>query len=281
MPMEGHLHVLEVGSRNSSAEDRTHRELMKGRDVAYLGIDLLPGHNVDLVMKKPYTFPIPSRSVDVLIAGSVFEHIPFVWATMLEVARVLGPGGQAFVTAPSRGHEHKVHDCWRHYPDGYRALAASSELELRDVFTDFPPRRKDKPHHHDYGGDQRRAVLLGRQRRGLPEAGYGLSRAEGRCAARCRADVGQRTTRPRRGAPARRGSGPRPDPRRVGPPRPSLQSRKITGSAPDVAASLPITHPARQAAGVLVGDAARPAQNGGVLARRCLGDGSRSRGSAY
>lgn len=151
MPKKGHLNVLEVGSRNKTAEQRTHRQLMRDRDVAYLGIDLLPGHNVDLVMKKPYSFPIPSRTVDVLIAGAVFEHIPFVWITMLEVARVLRPGGQAFILAPSRGHEHNVYDCWRYYPDGYRALAAWSELELRDVFADFPPRLPNQ-NHFDYSG---------------------------------------------------------------------------------------------------------------------------------
>lgn len=196
MPTEGRLHVLEVGSRNASAEDRTHRELMKGRDVAYVGIDLLPGHNVDLVMKRPYTFPIPARSVDVLIAGSVFEHIPFVWATMLEVARVLRPGGQAFVTAPSRGHEHNVYDCWRHYPDGYRALAAWSELELRDVFTDFPPRRKDKPHHHDYSainnarsywGDS--VAVFQKPTKGYPELKVAALRAAVRTWANARPDL--------------------------------------------------------------------------------------------
>ena len=72
-------------------------------------------------MKKPYFFPVPSRSVDVLIAGAVFEHISFVWAPMLEVGWVLRPGGYALVLAPSRGHEHNVYDCWRYCPDGYRA----------------------------------------------------------------------------------------------------------------------------------------------------------------
>ena len=181
--MEGTYHVLEVGSRNKNAELRTHRQLMTGRKVSYIGIDLLPGHNVDRVMDKPYSFPVPSRSVDVLISGAVFEHIPFVWATMLEIGRVLRPGGYAFVLAPSRGHEHNVYDCWRYYPDGYRALAAWSALDLLDVFTDFPPTaaervpprlRRDRSTEKSYWGDS--VAVFQKPSRGYPEIRLGLLR---------------------------------------------------------------------------------------------------------
>ena len=200
VPMQGSYHVLEVGSRNKTSAQLTHRQLLAGRKVSYVGIDLLPGHNVDRVMKKPYSFPVPSRSVDVLIAGAVFEHIPFVWASMLEVGRVLRPGGYALVLAPSRGHEHNVYDCWRYYPDGYRALASWAALDLRDVFCDFPPTLPNK-FHFDYAAIDQEKVILGGQCGGLPEAQSGLSGDSAGPSSSGGPSVGERQPRPR-GCPA-------------------------------------------------------------------------------
>jgi hypothetical protein len=43
---------------------------------------------------------------------------------------------------------HDAQDCWRYYPDGMRALAAYTRLELREVYTDFPPMKGIR---HAYG----------------------------------------------------------------------------------------------------------------------------------
>lgn len=142
--------VLDLGAAISPGQSLTHRRLFAPYSVQYVGIDIVENENVDHVMPRPYTFPIPSRSVDILISGQVFEHIPFVWATAMEIARVLRPGGYAFICAPSRGHQHNVYDCWRFYPDAYRALAAWSGLELREAFTDMPPLRVVGGVMHDY-----------------------------------------------------------------------------------------------------------------------------------
>ena len=99
-------------------------------------------------MTKPYSIPAASKSQDVVISGSVFEHIPFFWASMLEVARVLRPGGLWFVTVPSRGHKHSAIDCWRFYPDGLRAMAAASHLTLLESHVHYPPMTEDA--RHDY-----------------------------------------------------------------------------------------------------------------------------------
>jgi SAM-dependent methyltransferase len=83
------------------------------------------------------------------MSGQVFEHIPFPFASMLEIARVLKPGGLFFMTVPSRGHRHSTYDLWRYYPDSMRALAAYAGLELLQAHTDFPP-RLDGGDRHDY-----------------------------------------------------------------------------------------------------------------------------------
>lgn len=178
MEKERHYRVLDFGSGTSPQQTLTHRNLLKGYDVDYLGTDIREGNNIDVVMEKPYRIPAKSRSFDVVISGQVFEHIPFFWASLLEVARVMKPGGYFFMTVPSRGHLHSAYDCWRVYPDGIRAMAAWSRLHLIEAFTDFPPpikepgRRRKK---HDfskidmenyYWGD---SVGVFRKPKGYPE----------------------------------------------------------------------------------------------------------------
>jgi SAM-dependent methyltransferase len=131
--------VLDLGARISPNQKLTHKQLLADYDVVYTGVDVQKGRNVDVVMKRPYRIPVKSRTVDLVFSGQTFEHIPFPWASILEVARVLVPGGLAFITVPSRGHVHGEYDCWRYYPDGLRALAAWSGLETVEAHTDFPP----------------------------------------------------------------------------------------------------------------------------------------------
>jgi SAM-dependent methyltransferase len=148
LPRGRRLRVVDLGARVSDGQVRTHKSLLEGYDTEYVGVDVLAGRNVDAVMAKPYRIPVRSGSADFLISGQAFEHIPFFWASMLEIARVLKPEGMAFITAPSRGHVHDAQDCWRYYPDGMRALAAYTRLELREVYTDFPPMKGIR---HAYG----------------------------------------------------------------------------------------------------------------------------------
>ncbi len=164
----GAYRVVDLGSRISGKQTRTHRALLAGHRIDYFGVDVQDGPNVDAVMTKPYRIPARSNSADVVLSGQAFEHIPFFWASMLEIARILKPGGHAFITAPSRGHVHDAQDCWRYYPDGFRALAAHSRLELLEAYTDFPPR---KGIWHDYRAIDRKAAYWGDSVGVLPQAG--------------------------------------------------------------------------------------------------------------
>ena len=131
--------VLDIGSGTSPNQTTTHRTLLADYDVDYVGTDIRTGENIDVVMEKPYKLPLRSRSVDVVLSGQVFEHVPFFWASLLEVARVMKPRAYFFLTVPSRGHVHTDIDCWRFYPDGLRSMAAWARLNLIEAFTDFPP----------------------------------------------------------------------------------------------------------------------------------------------
>jgi len=77
LPTGRHLDVLELGAAASPGQTTTHRELLDKVDHSYIGVDVRDGDNVDVVMTQPYTIPAQSKSKDVVISGSVFEHIPF------------------------------------------------------------------------------------------------------------------------------------------------------------------------------------------------------------
>src|SRR5687768_12060515 len=125
-----HYRVVDLGSRTSGRQTMTHRDLFGELSCTFIGLDIAPGRNVDRVMQKPYRLPIKSSSADVVVSGQAFEHIPFFWASILEIARVLKPNGLVLLTAPSRGHVHTTIDCWRYYPDGMRAMASFAGLTV-------------------------------------------------------------------------------------------------------------------------------------------------------
>lgn len=132
------LEVIDIGSYDVNGSYKQF--FTRNPGWHYRGVDLTTGPNVDVVLASPYRLPFASHSVDVVVSGQAFEHVEYFWLTWLEMARVLRPGGLIFLLAPSRGPEHRYpQDCWRFYPDGYRALAKYAALELIEVTTDWEP----------------------------------------------------------------------------------------------------------------------------------------------
>lgn len=129
------IHVVDVGSFDVNG---SYRPIFERAGWRYTGLDLEPGNNVDIVLSSPYRFPLATRSVDVVVSGQAFEHIEYFWISWLEMLRVLKPGGLIFLIAPSRGYEHRYpQDCWRFYPDAWRALARFGACDLVEAHTDW------------------------------------------------------------------------------------------------------------------------------------------------
>ncbi len=130
------LHIYDLGSQDVNG---SYRPLFSSPTWRYLGLDMASGKNVDIVLRTPYAWrEIASGSADVVISGQAFEHIQYFWITMLEVARVLKPGGLCCIIAPSSGPEHRYPlDCWRFYPDGMASLAHFAQMEVIDVTTQW------------------------------------------------------------------------------------------------------------------------------------------------
>ncbi len=130
------LTVLDIGSRYLGEKCGSYRALFQKRNWKYIGADTDTGPNVDVLLDNPYSWVFPDNSFGVVISGQTFEHIEFPWLTIMEVHRVLEPGGLCCIIAPATGKEHRTPtDCWRIYSDGFRALAKWANLTVLECYT--------------------------------------------------------------------------------------------------------------------------------------------------
>lgn len=130
---KGPQHVIDLGSYNVNG---SYKELLP-TDATYTGFDLEAGPGVDVVLQDAYSIPVGDGSVDVVMSGQMLEHCAHFWRVFTEIARVLKPGGLAFINAPSAGPIHRYPvDCYRFYPDAYQALADWAGLRLVHCWMD-------------------------------------------------------------------------------------------------------------------------------------------------
>lgn len=135
---EQNLVIIDLGSQDING---TYRPIFENQKWKYVGVDMAAGKNVDVVLADPYHWKeLPVASADVVVSGQAFEHIEWFWLTMLQIERILKPGGLCCVVAPAAGPEHRYPvDCWRFYPDGFAALARFAQLDVKSVSTQWQP----------------------------------------------------------------------------------------------------------------------------------------------
>lgn len=140
--------VLDVGSYDVNG---TLRPLCMELGLAYTGLDLSPGPNVDVVSPDPYRFPFDDGSFDIVLSASTMEHVEYIWLWVPELARVLRPGGLLAITTHTSWPLHRYPlDCWRIMPDGMTALFdLAGCLEQYTILT---------PNDTDIGASARRCV---------------------------------------------------------------------------------------------------------------------------
>jgi SAM-dependent methyltransferase len=129
--------IVDIGSQNVGGYVPPYRNLFSKPKWKYIGCDMAEGNNVDIVLKNPYRWKeLKSCSADVVVSGQAFEHVEFFWFTMMEIMRILKPGGFCCIIAPSSGYPHRYPvDCWRFYEDGMKAMARFAMLDVLDVYT--------------------------------------------------------------------------------------------------------------------------------------------------
>jgi len=143
--------VVELGARNVSGLLRRGHFPNAGK---YIGVDIHPGEGVDVVgdAHRLSEFIAPG-SVDALFSFSVFEHLLFPWKGVLEINRVLKPGGVVFVSTHPVWPAHELPwDFWRFplggltglfsKPLGFELIGASEGLpaKIYSLVGDAPTR---------------------------------------------------------------------------------------------------------------------------------------------
>jgi SAM-dependent methyltransferase len=130
----GRLTVVEIGAGEFNG---SYREIFPDDRFRYIGCDRAEAPGVDIVLDDPYRLPLPDASADVVLSGQMLEHCEFFWLSFAEMLRVLKPDGYLFLIAPSGGPIHNFPvDCYRFYPDAFRALAKYAGCQLLDLWHD-------------------------------------------------------------------------------------------------------------------------------------------------
>lgn len=135
--------VLDVGSCDTAY---AYNAVFSDPVFNYVGLDMVPGKNVDLVLPYPYDWStIPTDEYDVVISGQAFEHIEFFWVTFSEMVRVLKPGGLLCLIVPANYMQHRYPvDCYRFSTDAMVALVRYNCLQLLHASTDCAPSKSPK-----------------------------------------------------------------------------------------------------------------------------------------
>lgn len=116
--------VLEIGARARSGI--TRREVVGHHE--YVGIDILPGPNVDLVGDAHELSQVfAGRKFVAAFSFSVFEHLVMPWKVAIELNHVLAEGGLVFTQTHQTWPMHEEPwDFWRFSQHAWRALFNSS-----------------------------------------------------------------------------------------------------------------------------------------------------------
>jgi len=113
--------MLEIGSR---ARSGVVRRGFAPADWEYSGFDVLAGPNVNVVgdahqLSQSY----PVNHFDGVTAFSVFEHLMMPWKVMIEINRIMKPGGIGLFTTHQTWPMHdQPWDFWRFSDESWKAL---------------------------------------------------------------------------------------------------------------------------------------------------------------
>jgi len=113
----GNGRILELGARGTRVDPR-----LSGFSQ-YVGFDIHPGPNVDVVGDVHSLSHLVSGPFDAVYAISTFEHLAMPWKAVLEINAVLAEGGLLFVATHQSWPPHELPwDFWRYSPAAFQVL---------------------------------------------------------------------------------------------------------------------------------------------------------------
>ncbi|NIE66106.1 DUF4915 domain-containing protein [Burkholderia sp. Ax-1719] len=137
--------VLDIGSLDINGNNRYLFD-----DCRYLGLDVLPGKNVDIV-SKGHELSMPDSTFDTIVSTEALEHDLYYPETIKNAVRLLKPGGLLLLTCATTGRpEHGTakttpHDApllqgdpvWSTYYKNLTAADIAEVLDLDSVFSEY------------------------------------------------------------------------------------------------------------------------------------------------
>ncbi len=85
-----------------------YKELIQNKNVTYYSGDLHFNSKIDLVLDLNLPLPFKDKMSDFIIITEVLEHLQNPIFTIMEIYRVLVPGGKLFLTVPSFFSLHEI-----------------------------------------------------------------------------------------------------------------------------------------------------------------------------
>ena len=126
--------VLELGARGTRVDPRLHGYRR------YVGVDVHPGPNVDVVGDAHCLSQLVDGPFDAVYSISTFEHLAMPWKVVLEINRVLRDGGLLFTATHHTWPPHELPwDYWRYSRGAFESLLnAHTGFELIRVEEGIP-----------------------------------------------------------------------------------------------------------------------------------------------
>lgn len=147
------LQIADVGSYDVNG---TYKKVFNEPNWHYVGLDIRPGPNVDIVIEEEQWFPatveylkplnpafeyinplnVTVPKFDVVVSGSTLEHVRKPWQWIKEVDSILKPNGLCFISVPNTWEHHDYpHDYWRVWPEGLEVLFQEVGWTTLEAFT--------------------------------------------------------------------------------------------------------------------------------------------------
>lgn len=127
------MDVLEVGPDSEGF----CKGLIVPMGIRYYFADITnasPGEPGFVAMPSEYAIGCPDSSFDIVFSANVIEHVPKLWRWLAELVRVVRANGLIICVNPVSWPFHEAPlDCWRLFPEAYKALF--EEVGLEHVFS--------------------------------------------------------------------------------------------------------------------------------------------------
>lgn len=113
--------ILEIGSKAENSVP-PYRKLYPQNP--YVGLDMEPGTNVDVVLDLTEGIgELEEESFDLIICTSVLEHVKYPWLMAENITKLSRPGGFLYMSVPWIWRYHAYpDDYYRYSPSGIMAL---------------------------------------------------------------------------------------------------------------------------------------------------------------